>query len=154
MKKYFKGLFISVAALALISTHAVAASAVTARPMTFDVCGTNGASGAYNCMYVNGYGDVAYEVRGWSHATTQGLIGTAVHEEVQGPNGDAICNSATITLTNTSQVVGCQESWSPPVDILAGQYCAILWAWEYGPDPFESVWHWTIAAENCGTVSI
>jgi hypothetical protein len=154
VNKYFKGLLILASTLVPISIQATAASASTVRPMSFDICGTNARSGIYNCMYVNGYSNIAYEVRGWSHATTSAVFGLAVHEEVQGPGGDAFCNSATVTLTNTSQVIGCQSSWSGPEEIAPGQYCAILWAWTYGPVGIGgSTWHYANEAENCGTVS-
>lgn len=155
MKKNIKLLLVAAAALAMTSTQAATASAATIRPMGFDACGTNADSGIFNCMYILGSGDVAQEVRGWSQATTSYLTGLAVHEEVQGPNGNAFCNSATITSVK-SQVVGCQKTYSGGADILAGQYCAILWAWVYGPTGVSPTyyWHYANEAENCGNISV
>ncbi|GAA1993291.1 hypothetical protein GCM10009738_87790 [Kitasatospora viridis] len=107
------------------------ASPAIAIPMTGNNCGQAG--GALNCMYVQGSGLYASEVRGW--AQVAGVqAGFAVHEEVTGPNGH-ICNSNTVT-SGTNQVVGCQIY--PNANIAAGQYCAKLW--EYlGNDYYELV---------------
>jgi hypothetical protein len=154
MKKKIKGLLISAAAIALVSMQAAAASASTIRPAGFDECGTN-SDGVYNCMYVLGSGDVASEVRGWSQQTNKAFLGVSVHEEVQGPDGGAFCNSATVTVSSSSQIVGCQKNYSGGADIESGQYCAILWAYVFGPTGFGGAdsWHYANVAENCGTVS-
>ncbi|MGD0560487.1 MAG: hypothetical protein ABSA93_36660 [Streptosporangiaceae bacterium] len=130
---------LSVAAVGLLAQTANASAAV--RPMTFDECGTNG-DGAYNCMYIEGGGDSAIEVRGWSDPGSK-FIGWDAHEQVVMPNGGTYCNSATIDITNSSDVVGCQGG---PGNIETGQWCAILWVYVDGGN-YEN------AAENCGTVS-
>jgi hypothetical protein len=132
-------LAVSVAAVGLMAQSATASAAV--RPMTFDECGTNG-DGAYNCMYIEGGGTSAIEVRGWSDPGGT-FVGWQAHEEVVMPNGGAFCNSATIEVTNSSEVVGCQGGSE---DIEAGKWCAILWIYVAGGN-YEN------DAENCGTVS-
>lgn len=132
-------LALSVATVGLVVQTATASAAV--RPMTFDECGTNG-DGAYSCMYIEGGGTSATEVRGWSDPGST-FVGWDAHEQVVMPNGGTFCDSATVDITSSSDVVGCQGG---PEDIEAGQWCAILWVYVAGGN-YEN------EAENCGTVS-
>jgi len=122
-------------ATALFGGAAVTATAASAAPMTADNCGTNGDSGVYNCMYVEGSGSYASEVRGWSQYDG---FGYPVHEEVTANNA-LVCNSATVTTGNPLTVVSCQIN--PKKDITSGIYCSILW--EYQNGEYEN------DAENC-----
>ncbi|MGD0560484.1 MAG: hypothetical protein ABSA93_36645 [Streptosporangiaceae bacterium] len=140
---------LSVAAVGLLAQTANASAAV--RPMTFDECGTNGGSGVYNCMYISGGGLSATEIRGWSTDFSHlisGAYGTdvLVHEEVTAPNG-TICNSDTVTLSSSDQIVSCQLEPGGSFPIAAGTYCSILWWYDRGAGAYENL------AENCGTAS-
>lgn len=104
-----------------------------------------------NCMYIAGGGLSTTEIRGWS--TDWNVLisqyeghGVPVHEEVTAPNG-TICNSATITVTSNSQIVGCQLQPGGSFPIAAGTYCSIVWT----NDDIEG--EWVELAKNCGTAS-
>jgi hypothetical protein len=138
----------SVAAVGILAQTATASAAV--RPATFDECGTNG-DGVYNCMYIAGGGLSATEIRGWSTDFSHiisGAYGTdvLVHEEVTGPNG-TICNSPTVTLSSSDQIVSCQLEPGGSFPIAAGSYCSIVWWYDRGAGEYFNL------AENCGTAS-
>jgi len=113
----------------LLMAAALFGGAVVAAPSawaTADNCGTNGNSGVYNCMYVEGSGSYASEVRGWSEYDG---FGYPVHEEVTANNA-LVCNSGTVTTADPFEVVGCQIY--PKEDITPGVYCSVLWEYENG----------------------
>ena len=149
-----KRILISASALALcFAAQTASASAVSIHPDSFDECGTNG-DGAYNCMYISGGGNMATEVRGWSEPGNW-FKGTSVHEEVTFPDGAVLCNSDTITVTNATEVVGCQLSPGGSFPIPTGTYCATLWYYtvEISPITGTDEWVYKDGAQNCGTVS-
>jgi hypothetical protein len=114
---------VAAAAATLIGGGVLTASSASA---TADNCGTNGNSGVYNCMYVQGSGSYASEVRGWSQYDG---FGYPVHEQVTANNA-TVCNSPTVTTSNPYQVVGCQVY--PKKDITPGVYCSVLWEYING----------------------
>lgn len=132
-----------------LGVQAASASAATV-PTEGDNCGTNG-SGVYNCMYIQGVGDSIAEMRGWSRIPANGPWGNnqTVHEEISGPNGAAVCNSATVQPNSSgTQIVDCQVG---PGNYAAGGYCSILWDFI----PYSNPIHpggYIKAAENCVTV--
>jgi hypothetical protein len=131
-------LTLSAAALGLAAQTASASAAV--HPLTANNCGTNGDSGVFNCMYVDGSGLYAYEVRGWSEYDA---FGNPVHEQVTGPDG-VVCNSSTVTPYDPETVVGCQVYPGDPGKIAGGTYCSNLWEF------YSGKYH--IEAENCVSV--
>jgi hypothetical protein len=147
-------LALSVAVVGLMAQTATASAAV--RPMTFDECGTNSDTQVYNCMYIAGGGLSATEIRGWStdfaHLLS-GAYGTdvLVHEEVvleeSTTPDETICNSDTVALSSSSQIVGCELAPGGSFPIAAGTYCSILWWYDIGAREYFNV------AENCGTAS-
>jgi hypothetical protein len=145
MSKTVKRALIATSALALAFTAQItSASAITIHPMSFDECGTN-SDGWYNCMYINGGGLYASEVRGWSHQTNSKVLPWgSLHEEIT-VNGNLYCNGPETTATTVNSIVNCQTT--PNANIAAGQYCAILWAYDAAGGVY------TKEAENCGTVS-
>jgi hypothetical protein len=130
MANSIKRILISASVIVLgFAAQTVSASAVSIHPMTFDECGTNADTSVYNCMYIDGSGLYASEVRGWADdlANSLNAYNSPVHEQVIGPDGSTYCNSSTITVTSSttnSTVVGCQKY--PDEDIAAGTYCSIL----------------------------
>jgi hypothetical protein len=133
-------LALSAAALGLATAAQTAPASAAVHPMTFDACHANTDSGVYNCMYIDGAGLEATEIRGWS-TDFEHYIGLPVHEEVTAPNG-TICNSDTVTITSSTQVVGCQLQPGGSFPIAAGSYCAISWVY---------LGYYAELAKNCGT---
>ena len=109
----------SALAIGLAAQTATASAAV--RPMTTDNCGTYETFLVYDCMYIEGTGNYASEVRGWGYDTKDDYT---FHIQVTGPNG-TICNSPTTSVVG--QVVGCQVY---PGTIAYGTYCAIIWVYD------------------------
>jgi hypothetical protein len=141
-----KRVLFSAAALTLgFAAQLGTASAATIRPATLDNCDTWG-NGVKNCMYIEGSGDSAIEIRGWSDPG-KGFIGYDMHEQVVEPNGNTFCNSSTAEITSDSQVIGCQGG---PENIPVGSWCAISWVYETSSLGSE----YAEAAKNCGTVSV
>jgi hypothetical protein len=134
----------SVVVLGFVTQAAYASASVN--PMTFDECGTNADNGAYNCMYIEGGGDSAIEVRGWADKVEWGY---PVHEEVQEPDGNAFCNSSTVTPSSEKTIISCQGG---PENIPVGTWCAIVWL--FNQAAANGAGAWGIAAENCGNVSV
>ena len=151
MMKTIKRLLFTASALAFIFVAQTAsASAESIHPMTFDICGTT--SSDYNCMYIEGSGDSAIEVRGWSNPGST-YDGVDFHEQVIEPDKSTYCNSSTADVTGSGTIVGCQGG---DENIPTGQWCAISWGYIYGPTgvPGTNGYEYRIVAENCGTVSV
>jgi hypothetical protein len=145
-KTVFKRVLISASVLALgFATQMGTASAATVHPMTLDNCETFG-NGVYQCMYIEGSGDSAIEIRGWSDPGS-GWIGYDMHEQVVEPNGNTFCNSATAKISSSSQVISCQGG---PLNIPTGAWCAIAWAYEQSQEGSEYV----KAGTTCATVTV
>jgi hypothetical protein len=100
-----------------------ASASAAVRPMTTDNCGTLGTYDIYECMYIEGTGNYASEIRGWGYDKGAGYT---FHIQVTGPDG-TVCNSPTTSVVG--QVVGCQVY---PGTIDYGTYCAILWYYDGG----------------------
>ncbi|MET8974702.1 hypothetical protein ABZX85_03695 [Streptomyces sp. NPDC004539] len=108
-----------------------------------DNCGTNGDWGYYNCMYIGGG-----IIRGWAHQTRLDSLPTGpVHEEVTGPKGH-ICNSKTVNLATTSQVIDCQISGSP----VKGTYCSTVWVYNSGWSAAPGLPEYYDGGRNCLTI--
>jgi hypothetical protein len=132
-------LILGAAALGFMAQTSSAYAAV--HPASADNCGWNGDNAVENCMYIDGSGLYASEIRGWASAPT----GYPVHEEVTAPAAwapdELLCDSPTISTSDPNTVVGCQlYNQTLP----AGQYCAILWEYIGGEYVNE--------AENCVNV--
>jgi hypothetical protein len=117
--------------------------------MAINNCGTSGScelngvslpDTAKNCMYINGSGDDATEVRGWAEDVGWGY---PVHEQVVMPNGNTYCKSGTISTTGSSAIISCQGG---PENILVGEWCSIVWVYANLGDGTE----YYNMAETCG----
>lgn len=128
-------------------------SARTDMPTEGDNCGTNG-SGVYNCMYIQGIGYDIEEMRGWSRIPANGPYGlnNPVHEEISGPAGAAVCNSATVTPNGSGQqIVDCQIG-PGNYDYITGQYCSTLWQFIPGTNWLHPPFYRNVA-RNCVTIN-
>ncbi|MFJ5310281.1 hypothetical protein [Streptomyces sp. NPDC088350] len=116
---------------------------------SINACGTNGNNGALNCMYILGSNHTAVtRVRGWSEPGSY-FIGTDVFEQVTYPSGAVFCQSATLTISSSSEIAGCEKAPGGTFSIPAGTYCATLYNQYYT----GASWVWIQAARNCGTIS-
>jgi hypothetical protein len=130
-----------------LTTLTVSASAA---PMTLNNCGTNQEYGVTNCMYIDGSGLKASEIRGWS--TNFGTLikinsnqPVVVQETVSGPDGQ-ICSTGKVTESNSNAILSCQTEPNPNEPISAGQYCSTVTYFR----PFQTL----NVAENCGNAPV
>ena len=147
MGKMIRRTVIAASALALgLATQTVAASAA---PMTLNNCGPDKVTKISDCMYIDGAGLKASEIRGWAtnFATAISQYNNKpipVHEEVTGPSG-TICNSDTISVSTNNAILSCQAEPNQNEPIEAGQYCSKVWTFTN---------HWVILAQQCGNAPV
>ncbi|MFJ8336709.1 hypothetical protein [Streptomyces sp. NPDC094437] len=127
-----------IAAFSTAVAAALSLAALSAGPAaaSADLCSDNG--NAKVCTNVNGAGLVIHQIvgsattdRAFNYSDAAGVVHTfSGHVEVVNPSGTELCNSSTKALSGKGVSLSCL--WHGYGETYPkGDYCTILWAYEY-----------------------